>query len=70
MIKYPFGTIKDSRRKDIFSIIINQFPIFSYFIIDFRNYNLGAKQFNNPDNNMKARFLYILGFHIWTKDVK
>jgi len=63
-MKYPFGTIKDGRRKDIFSIIIFSFPIFSYFIIDFRK---DAKYFANE--SMKVGFLYILGFHIWTKGI-
>ena len=64
-MKYPFGTIKDGRRKDIFSFIIFGFPIFSYFVIDFRN---DVKYFANE--SMKVGFLYILGFHIWTKDHK
>lgn len=65
MIKFQFGTIKDGRRKDIFSIIIFSFPVFSYFIIDFKN---DVKYFANE--SMKVGFLYILGFHIFTKDVK
>jgi len=67
-MKYPFGTIKDGRRKDIFSIIIFQFPIVAYFIVNFRE--PGRKFFDNPDNDWKASFLFILGFHIWTKDIK
>ena len=67
-MKYSFGKIKDKRRKDIFSIIINGFPIFAWFIINFREN--GIKYFNNPDNEMKASFLFILGFHIWTKEVR
>jgi hypothetical protein len=64
-MKYPFGTIKDGRRKDIFSLIIFSFPIFSYFIIDFRK---DVKYFANE--SMKIGFLFILGFHIFTKDAK
>ena len=62
-MKYPFGTIKDGRRKDIFSIIIFSFPIFSYFIIDFN-------QDHFYKESMKVGFLFILGFHIFTKDIK
>jgi hypothetical protein len=62
-MKYPFGTIKDGRRKDIFSIIIFSFPIFSYFIIDFTDI------MKNSNDGWKAGFLYILGFHIFTKDI-
>jgi hypothetical protein len=64
-MKYPFGLIKDGRRKDIFSIIIFSFPIFSYFIIDFRK---DVKYFANE--SMNVGFLFILGFHIFTKDIK
>lgn len=67
-MKYPFGTIKDGRRKDIFSIIIFGFPIFSYFIINFRK--PGIRYFDNPNSDWKCSFLFILGFHIWTKDTK
>jgi len=63
-MKYPFGAIKDGRRKDIFSIIIFGFPIVAYFIIDFRNEMITSK------DKWQVGFLYILGFHIWTKDVK
>ena len=63
-MKYPFGTIKDGRRKDILSIIIFGFPIFSYFIIDFNEI------MKDSDYNWKVGFLYILGFHIFTKEVK
>lgn len=55
-MKYPFSTIKDGRRKDIFSIIIFGFPIFSYFIIDFR------REMRNSNNKFQVGFLYILGF--------
>jgi len=64
-IKMKFGTIKDGRRKDIFSIIIFGFPIIAYFIIDFSSDN---KRFSNPKDDWKAKFLFILGFHIFTKD--
>jgi hypothetical protein len=59
-MKYPFGTIKDGRRKDIFSIIIFGFPIFSWFRIDFSKEVLGQFSWE------KVNFLYILGFHLST----
>jgi len=62
-MKHPFGKIKDGRRRDIFSIIINNFPIIALFEINFRT---GKLCFNNPDSDWKVKFFYILGFHIYT----
>ncbi len=64
-----FGKIGDSRVYDMFSIIIKGFPIICYRIYNFRNHN-STKQFNNPNDDFKVRFLWVLGFHVWTKDHK
>ncbi len=54
-MKYPFGVIKDGRVKDIISIIVFGFPIICYRIYSFPT---------------KVAFLWIVGFHIFTKQVE
>lgn len=64
-MKYQFGTIKDGRRKDIFSIIIFGFPIFSWFVINFHE-DMTKRVFANDADWEKVNFLYVLGFLLFT----
>lgn len=60
-----FGTIKDGRTKDIFSIIIFGFPIICYRSYNFTSYK---KCFANEEEFEDIKFLWLFGFHIFTSN--